>query len=60
MVYGALVVTPMHDVLIGVALLFFVTAFVPIVQKVAALSWVAWLFLLYFTKPQQQGYARRV
>ena len=30
MVYAALVVTPMHDVLVGVALLFFVTAMVTI------------------------------
>lgn len=30
MVYAALVVTPMHDVLVGVALVFFVTAMVTI------------------------------
>jgi hypothetical protein len=33
MVYTALVVTPMHDVLVGVALLFFVTAMVTIFHR---------------------------
>ena len=33
MVYAALVVTPMHDVLVGVALLFFVTAMVTIFHR---------------------------
>jgi hypothetical protein len=33
MVYAALVVTPMHDVLVGVALLFFVTAMVAIFHR---------------------------
>lgn len=33
MVYAALVVTPMHDVLVGVALLFFVTAMATILHR---------------------------
>lgn len=95
MVYAFLVVTPMHDVLVGVALGFFLVAmlaalhllwverrlwmlaaglaclsgtvwnavihygslgsgFLPVVQKLSTFLWVAWLFVLYFRRPELQ------
>lgn len=100
MVYTALVVTPMHDVLVGVALIFFVTAmvtifhrlylerrlrllgagvacitltlcnaamyygdlfygFLPVVQKLSLVLWVAWLLGLYFTDLRAGNRARQ-